>query len=85
MDMFIGKYKIRMEGTKLILTHSAGISFDMTPDEVAGLSTFINVYQAIINSQQYEPELKLKDTLKEEVKTKLCNNTILKFSKDIVG
>lgn len=78
--MFIGKYKFHMEGTNLILTHSAGISFDMTPDEVAGLSTFINVYHNIINSRRHESGPKSKGTLKEN---KSCNNTILEFRKDI--
>lgn len=64
--MRIGKYKFHIEGTNLILTHSAGISFDMTPDEAAGLSTFINIYLKIIDSPQYESEPKLKGTFKEE-------------------
>ncbi|GHO54973.1 hypothetical protein [Ktedonobacter robiniae] len=73
--MRIGKYKFHIEGTNLILTHSAGISFDMTPDEVAGLSTFINIYQKVIDSPRYESEPKLKGTFKEEVETESSNNT----------
>ncbi|GHO73383.1 hypothetical protein KSD_11540 [Ktedonobacter sp. SOSP1-85] len=73
--MRIGKYKFHIEGTNLILTHSAGISFDMTPDEVAGLSTFINIYQKVIDLPRYESEPKLKGTFKEEVETESSNNT----------
>lgn len=51
MDAIIGKYRVRMEDSRLIITHSAGISFDLTMDEAQGLWYFLNVY-----SQAFEEE-----------------------------
>jgi hypothetical protein len=45
MDAIIGENRVSMEGTGLILTHSAGISFDLTLDEAVELMEFIRVYQ----------------------------------------
>ncbi len=48
MDAIIRNYRVRMEETGLILTHPAGISFDLTLDEAVGLMEFIKVYQDAI-------------------------------------
>ena len=52
MDAIIGKYRLRMEDARLILTHSAGISFDLTHDEALGLWHFINVYRQSIERER---------------------------------
>jgi hypothetical protein len=66
MDKIIGKYRVRIEETRLILTHSAGISFDMTPDEMAGLAAFINIYQNALRTAQHDTEPRLKIVVNEE-------------------
>ena len=48
MDAIIGKYRVSMEETGLILIHPAGISFDLTLDEAVELMEFIRVYQDAI-------------------------------------
>jgi hypothetical protein len=45
MDAIIGKYRMRMEETGLILKHASGISFDLTPEEALGLLDFLSVYR----------------------------------------
>ena len=45
MDAIIGRYRIRMEETRLVITHPAGISFDLTLDETLGLMDFIQIYR----------------------------------------
>ena len=56
MDAIIGKYRVRMEETGLILTHPTGFSFDLTLDEVVRLMEFIKVYQAAIVAAQRDIE-----------------------------
>lgn len=52
MDARIGKYRVRMEDTRLILTHAAGISFDLTHEEALGLWQFISVYRQAIEQER---------------------------------
>ena len=40
MDAIIGRYKVRIEETGLILKHPSGISFDFLPNEVLGALEF---------------------------------------------
>ncbi len=59
MDAIIGRYKIRMDGSGLVLTHPSGISFDITADEALELMDFIKVYRRalIISERETNPEL----------------------------
>ncbi len=63
MDAIIGRYRVRMEEMGLILKHTSGISFDLTPEETLSLLNFINAYhQTLLMMQQEsyqdtEPEL----------------------------
>jgi len=59
MDAIIGRYKVRMEDSRLILTHPSGISFDITADEALDLQDFLKVYRrALITSERVtNPEL----------------------------
>ena len=43
MDTLIGKYRVRLEETILVITHPAGISFDLTFDEALGLMDYIKI------------------------------------------
>ena len=45
MDAIIGRYRLRMEDTGLILRHESGINFDMTPGEALGLLNFLSAYR----------------------------------------
>ena len=54
MDAIIRNYRVRMEETRLVLTHPAGISFDLTLDEAVGLMEFIKVYQDAIAAAKHD-------------------------------
>ncbi len=62
MDAIIGKYRMHMEETGLILKHVSGISFDLTPEEALGLLDFLNAYrqtlQAIAGEVDTDPQMK---------------------------
>ena len=62
MDAIIGKYRMHMEETGLILKHVSGISFDLTPEEALGLLDFLNAYrqtlQAIVGEVDTDPQMK---------------------------
>jgi hypothetical protein len=59
MDAIIGRYKVRMEDSGLILTHPSGISFDITADEALDLQDFLKVYRrALFTSERVtNPEI----------------------------
>jgi hypothetical protein len=59
MDAIIGRYRVRLEETGLVLKHPTGISFDMTLDEALGLWKFISVYQESLNEilRETDPQL----------------------------
>ena len=66
MDAIIGRYRLRMEETGLLLKHEAGIIFDMTPDETLGLLNFISAYRENLETMEVETEPRLKRILVEE-------------------
>jgi len=66
VDVIIGRYRVRIEGNQLILTHEVGISFDLTPDEALGLRDFINVYRQALIDAQRDTEPRLERVLVEE-------------------
>jgi hypothetical protein len=59
MDAIIGRYRARMEEMGLVLTHSSGISFDLTAEEALDLMDFIKVYRQALMTTEREtnPEL----------------------------
>jgi len=63
MDAIIGRYKVRMEESGLVLRHPTGLSFDLEPNEVLGLWNFIDFYRQPLTDKQIEtdPELKATD------------------------
>ena len=85
MDAIIGKYRVRMEETGLILTHPTRLSFDLTLDEVVRLTEFINVYKDAIALalRDTEPQLKRAVVDKESRATKY--DTIVPFTDAIVS
>jgi hypothetical protein len=57
MYAIIGRYKVSMEDTGLIIKHGAGIAFDLTPGETLGLLDFMKAYQqTLISIRDAEPE-----------------------------
>jgi hypothetical protein len=56
MDAIIGRYKVRMEETGLILRHTTGLSFELTVDETLGVLNFISVYRDTLLALQDEQE-----------------------------
>jgi hypothetical protein len=50
MDAIIGRYRVHMEDTGLVLRHMSGINFDMTPDEALGLLNFLSAYRENLTS-----------------------------------
>ncbi len=56
MDAIMGRYKVHLESTGLVLTHETGLSFDLTPDETLWLSDFITVYRQTLITLQRETD-----------------------------
>ncbi len=48
MDAIIGRFKVHIEETGLILKHEVGVSFDLTIEETLGLFNFINTYHGAL-------------------------------------
>ena len=64
MDATIGRYKVCMEETLLILKHPSGISFDFLPNEVLALWNFIDFYREQLSGMQIDtkPQIEAIDT-----------------------
>ncbi len=64
MDAIIGRYKVRMEETGLVLKHPSGVSFDFLPNEVLGLWNFIDFYREQLSDMQLNtrPQIEAIDT-----------------------
>ena len=56
LDAIIGRYRVRMEDTGLVLTHPSGMSFDLTTDETLGLRDFIHVYRKALAALDRETD-----------------------------
>lgn len=58
IDAIVGRYRVRMEKTGLVLTHPSGICFDLTAREAVGLLEFISVYRKpLLAERDTEPEI----------------------------
>jgi hypothetical protein len=66
MDAIIGRYKVRMEDSGLVLTHPSGISFDMTADEALDLQNFLKVYRQALLTTERETNPELERVIIEE-------------------
>lgn len=67
MDAIIGRYKVCMEESGLVLKHPTGISFNFLPDETLELLKFINLYRKSLDEVQHEPEYQFKEIDTEAV------------------
>ena len=45
MDAIIGRYRVHIEETGIVLKHQSGICFDFSPDEALGILDFIKAYR----------------------------------------
>jgi hypothetical protein len=66
LDAILGRYRVRMENGGIVLTHPAGISFDLTVEEALILHEFIGVYRKTLQAAERETEPELKRVLIEE-------------------
>jgi hypothetical protein len=59
MDAIIGRYKVRVEDSGIVLTHPSGISFEITADEALDLQDFLKVYRQTLLTTEREtnPEI----------------------------
>jgi hypothetical protein len=67
MDAIIGRYKVRMDETGLVLKHPTGISIDFRPNEVLGLWRFIDFYREQLSDMQLDTKPQLEATETEEL------------------
>lgn len=66
MDAIIGRYKVRVEDTGIILTHPSGISFEITAEEALDLQDFLKVYRQTLLTAERETNPELERILIEE-------------------
>ena len=66
MDAIIGRYKVRMWDSGIILTHPSGISFEITADEALELQNFLKVYRQTLLTSERETNPELERIVIEE-------------------
>lgn len=52
MDAILGRYRVRVNDTGLVLTHPAGISFDITANEALAFLDFLESHQQTLIARQ---------------------------------
>ena len=71
MDAIIGRYRLRIEDTGLVLRHMSGINFDMMPAEALGLLNFLSAYRENLTSfEESETDHNLKRVAAEKTEQK---------------
>lgn len=59
MDAIIGRYRVNVEETGIVLKHQSGICFDLQPHEALGILDFIKAYrQTLIMMERNTDALK---------------------------
>jgi hypothetical protein len=66
MDAIIGRYKVRVEDSGIVLTHPSGISFEITAEEALDLQDFLKVYRQTLLTSERETNPELERILIEE-------------------
>ena len=66
LDAIVGRYRVRMEESGMILTHPSGISFDLTADEALSLHEFIGIYRKTLEIADRDTEPEIKRVVIEE-------------------
>lgn len=65
IDAIMGRYRVRIENGGMVLTHPAGISFDLTVEEALMLHEFIGMYHKTLQAVERETEPELKRVIIE--------------------
>ncbi len=73
-----------MEETRLVLTHPAGISFDLTLDEAVGLMEFINIYRETMPAVQRDTEPRFEQVVVDEEIVVDEESTATRFGTDLL-
>ena len=55
-DAIIGRYKVRMEDSGIILTHPSGISFEITSKEALDLEDLLKAYRQTLLTTELTSE-----------------------------
>ena len=84
MDVIIRKYRLHMEENVLVLTHPAGISFDLTLDEAIGLMEAIKVYKDAKSLAQRDTEPQFKRAVVDEESITTEYDAVVPFTDAIV-
>jgi hypothetical protein len=66
MEAIIGRYRVHMEKTGLVLKHAAGISFDLTLDETLELGDFINAYRQTLLTIKRDTDPHMESIVSDE-------------------
>ena len=66
MDAIIGRYKVRVEDSGIVLTHPSGISFEITADEALDLQDFLKVYRHTLLTTERETNPEIERIVIEE-------------------
>ncbi|MGZ3628788.1 MAG: hypothetical protein ACXVDN_14125 [Ktedonobacteraceae bacterium] len=66
MDAIIGRYKVRVEDSGIVLTHPSGISFEITADEALDLQDFLKVYRQTLLTTERETNPEMERIVIEE-------------------
>ena len=66
IDAIVGRYRVRMEKTGLVLTHPSGICFDLTAREAVGLLEFVTVYRKSLLSAERDTEPEIERVIIQE-------------------
>ena len=66
MDAIIGRYKVRMEDTGIVLTHPSGISFEIKAEEALDLQNFLKIYRQTLLTSERETNPELERIVIEE-------------------
>ncbi|MGZ3617136.1 MAG: hypothetical protein ACXWPS_06995 [Ktedonobacteraceae bacterium] len=66
MDAIIGRYKVRVEDSGIVLTHPSGISFEITADEALDLQDFLKVYRQTLLTTERETNPEIERIVIEE-------------------
>jgi hypothetical protein len=66
IDAIVGRYRVRMEKTGLVLTHPSGICFDLTAEEALGLLEFVSVYSESLLAAERDTDPEIKRVVIQE-------------------
>jgi len=75
MDAIIGRYRLRMEESGLLLGHMSGINFDLTVDETLGLMDFLNAYRQTLSTIQQDNQRETDPCMERVVVEKIEENS----------